>query len=299
MSYDLKTLYSPVYELLLSFSLYSRQTFMKYLELGSKWPEKVEAFITPELKEAIKLKENLFFEDLMILLIEQSPVQNDITSFFDWLTAMSAGEIYERVAPFLDNKKTLPTDLSFQRDRSITLLKAWNEQYFQQIDHEILKHLKQDAEEKVNSIEEHTSKEIVQQASRFIIETDKITSICLIPAFHFQPMSLVDQFKDKLYITYPVKNNQLQFDSVLKMTKALGDEKRLKILQLLSKGPFTFTDIVSEIGMAKGNIHHHLSILRGVGLLNIHLFDEPNTFYYSTNKGFTSDLKSKIDLLLT
>lgn len=272
---------------------------MKYLELGSKWPEEVETTITPELKEAIKLKENLFFEDLMVLLIEQSPAQHDITSFFDWLAAMSAGEIYERVAPLLDNKITLPTDLSLQRNRSITLLKAWNEQYFQHTDLQFLEFLKQDAEEKANSIEKYSAKAMVQQTSRFIIETEKVTSVCLIPAFHFQPMSLVDQFKDKLYITYPVNNNQIQFDGVLKMTKALGDEKRLKILHLLSKGAFTFTDIVSEIGMAKGNIHHHLSILRGVGLLNIHILDEPNTFYYSTNKSFTSDLKKQIELLLS
>ena len=299
MSYEIKILSSPVYELLLSFSLYKRQSFMKYLELGSKWPEEIDASITPELKEAIKLKENLFFEDLMVLLIEQSTAQNDIRSFFDWLAAMSAGELYERLAPLLDDKKTLPTDLSTQRDNSIALLKAWNEQYFQHIDHEILQRLKQDAEEKVDGIEKYSAKDIINQSSRFIIETDKITSVCLIPAFHFQPMSLVDQFRDKLYITYPVNYNQNSFNEVLKITKALGDERRLRILQLLSRGTYTFTDIVSEIGMAKGNIHHHLSILRGVGLLNIHLTDEANTYFYSTNEGFTSHLKRKVDLLLT
>lgn len=272
---------------------------MKYLELGSKWPKEIDASITPELKEAIKLKENLFFEDLMVLLIEQSPAQNDIRSFFDWLASMSAGEIYERLAPLLDDKKTLPTDLSFQRDNSIALLKAWNEEYFQHIDHKILHCLKQDAEEKVDGIETYSAKGIINQSSRFIIETDTITSVCLIPAFHFQPMSLVDQFRDKLYITYPVNYNQNAFSEVLKITKALGDERRLRILQLLSRGTYTFTDIVSAIGMAKGNIHHHLSILRGVGLLNIHLADEPNTYFYSTNEGFTSRLKRKVDLILT
>ncbi|MGB7999088.1 MAG: winged helix-turn-helix domain-containing protein [Anaerobacillus sp.] len=297
MSYEVRTLSSPVYELLLSFSLYKRQTLMKYLDLGAKWPMDVEASISPELKEAIASKENLFFEDLLVLIIEQSRYKNSIDSFFEWLANISAGELFERIAPLLDDKKTVPADLALQRDRSITLLKAWNAQYFQHLD-DISKTLERDAEDKLNKLKIQSEEDVVLEASRFIIETNAVQSVCLIPALHIQPMSLVDQLKDTLYITYPVKDTNDELANLLRLTKALGDEKRLKILQFLSHGSATFTDIVSEIGMAKGNIHHHLSILRGAGLVNIHIRDERNTFYYSSTKEIAEEFTRKVDQFL-
>ena len=297
MTYEVRTLSSPVYELLLSFSLYKRQTLMKYLDLGAKWPLDVEVSISLELKEAIASKENLFFEDVMVLLIEQSPYKENINSFFDWVASLSGGELFECIAPHLDDKKTLPADLSLQRDRSITLLKAWNEQYFQRLD-DISEKLERDAEDKINKLKTQSEEDVVLEASRFIIETNAVQSVCLIPAIHIHPMSLVDQLKDTLYITYPVNRTKDELANLLRITKALGDEKRLKILQFLSHGSSTFTDIVSEIGMAKGNIHHHLSILRGAGLVNIHIRDERNTFYYSSNKEIAEELTKKVDQFL-
>ncbi len=298
MPLQVRTLSSPVYELLLSISLYKRQTLMKYLDLGAKWPKDIELSISPELHSLIASKENMFFEDILVLLIEQSPYKDKIDLFFDWLGNLSGGELFERIAPLLDVDRTLPADLSSQRDQSLTLLKAWNEQYFQHMDPDLSGRLNRDAEEKNDKLKNQSQEDVVLEASHFIIETTSVKSVCLIPAIHLQPMSFIDHLKDTLYITYPLKDAKDELTEVLRFTKALGDEKRLKILKFLSHEPSTFTNIVSEFGMAKGNIHHHLSILRGAGLLNIHIRDKRNTFYYSTNKVIAEELRKKVDQFL-
>ncbi|WP_273852008.1 ArsR/SmtB family transcription factor [Guptibacillus spartinae] len=298
MSYNVSVLASPVHELLLSFSLYKRQTLMKYLDLGSKWPGEVEESLSLELKEAIASKENLFFEDLLVLFIEQSPYKHDIDSFIEWLGNMSAGELFERIASSLDDHMTLPTNLLEQRDRSIKLLKEWNNEYFQFHREGVLERLMADAESKRKMLEEESGEEVVLQASRFVVESEIVQNVCLIPSLHIQPMALIDHLKDTLYITYSVKDPKKKRSELLLFTKALGDDKRLKILEFLSYESHTFTDIVSEIGMAKGNIHHHLSILRGAGLVNIHIKDERNTFYYSTNKEIAEEFRMLVNQLL-
>jgi DNA-binding transcriptional ArsR family regulator len=299
VSYKLELLYSPVYELLLSLSLYKRQTHIKYLEVGSKWPEEVEKMISHELKETIQSKISLNFEDLSVLLIKQCPVKDDITSFLKWMESMSIGEIYELLSPFLNEKKTLPVDLKSEISQYVELLKDWNEQYFKSFEKKKLESLKADAEAKKKFLGSVANEEIVQSASRFIIDTDRIKNVYLIPAYHFHPMSLVDQFNDTLFITYSAKKDSRNSTEVIKIAKALSDERRIEILRFLSKGMYTFTNIVKEIGMAKGNIHHHLSILRGARLVNIHLTDDENTFYYSTSKGFSTEFKNKIDNLMS
>jgi DNA-binding transcriptional ArsR family regulator len=298
MSYHVSVLASPIYELLLSFSLYKRQTLMKYLDLGSKWPEAVEESLSPDLKEAIASKENLLFEDLLVLFIEQTPYKNEIDSFFKWLGNMSAGELFERIASSLGDKMTLPTNLLEQRDQSIKLLKDWNKEYFQFHSEGVLERITADAESRRKMLEEKTGEKVILQASRFIIESETVKNVWLIPSTHLHPMAFIDHLKDTLYITYSIKDTKNELNEVLRFTKALGDEKRLKILQYLSHGSHTFTDIVSEIGMAKGNIHHHLSILRGAGLVNIHIRDERNTFYYSANKEIAKAFSKKIDQFL-
>lgn len=298
MSYNVSVLASPVHELLLSFSLYKRQTLMKYLDLGSKWPGEVEESLSLELKEAIASKENLFFEDLLVLFIEQSPYKHDIDSFIEWLGNMSAGELFERIASSLDDQRAIPTNLLTQRDRSIKLLKEWNTDYFQGHCEGVLERLMADAESKRKMLEEESGEEVVLQASRFVVESETVQNVCLIPSLHLQPMALIDHLKDTLYITYSVKDPKKKRSELLRFTKALGDDKRLKILEFLSHESHTFTDIVSEIGMAKGNIHHHLSILRGAGLVNIHIKDERNTFYYSTKKEIAEEFRMLVNQLL-
>ncbi|MRG88117.1 ArsR/SmtB family transcription factor [Salinibacillus xinjiangensis] len=297
MSFKVEPLFSPVYELLLSFSLYKRQTHLKYLDIGPKWISDVESKISEDLKHRIQAKEELYFEDLSVLLIAQSPVKEDTAAFFKWLKSLSAGDIYNLLTPYLTESMTVPGDLDRERTQFIQLLQGWNEQYFQTLDLGFLEALKHDATRVKHRLTNELPEQVVRSESRFVVETDEFTKVYLIPAYHFQPMSLVDAFEGTLFITYPARTTT-HFDEVIRVTKALSDRRRLQILQFLSSQPSTFTDIVKEIGMAKGNIHHHLSVLRAARLIDILLTDDKNTFYYTTHKGFSNELHNEITQLM-
>lgn len=53
-----------------------------------------------------------------------------------------------------------------------------------------------------------------------------------------------------------------------KILKSLADESRLKIVRLLLNGEKSVSEVVRSLHMAQPQVSHHLSILRGSGLVN-------------------------------
>ena len=53
-----------------------------------------------------------------------------------------------------------------------------------------------------------------------------------------------------------------------KFLKSLGDESRLKIVQLLLQGEHSVSDVVRALKMAQPQASHHLGILRSSGLVD-------------------------------
>lgn len=53
-----------------------------------------------------------------------------------------------------------------------------------------------------------------------------------------------------------------------KFLKVLGDESRLKMVQLLLQGEKSVSQIVRSLNMAQPQVSHHLSILRTSGLVD-------------------------------
>lgn len=49
--------------------------------------------------------------------------------------------------------------------------------------------------------------------------------------------------------------------------RALGDPTRLRILRLVAEAPLNVSELVSLVGLAQSSVSHHLSKLRGMGLL--------------------------------
>ncbi|NNC74166.1 MAG: winged helix-turn-helix transcriptional regulator, partial [Acidimicrobiia bacterium] len=56
---------------------------------------------------------------------------------------------------------------------------------------------------------------------------------------------------------------------VVKMYKALGDEKRLRILGVLKDEPSSLGDLAQRLELAKSTVHHHVGMLRDAGLVRV------------------------------
>jgi DNA-binding transcriptional ArsR family regulator len=55
-----------------------------------------------------------------------------------------------------------------------------------------------------------------------------------------------------------------------RLTHALSDESRLRMLRFLANGPATMTEVARFAGLSQPTVHHHLVQLRAAGLVRIH-----------------------------
>jgi DNA-binding transcriptional ArsR family regulator len=88
---------------------------------------------------------------------------------------------------------------------------------------------------------------------------------------------LIDQQRETLLVVYAVADEFLESDPeappsrLVRTYKALSDEKRLRILRRLGEGGATLDDLAAVLGLAKSTVHHHVSVLRGAGLVRVHV----------------------------
>lgn len=110
-----------------------------------------------------------------------------------------------------------------------------------------------------------------------------VTRVVLIPSVVTRPLSVIDQHRDTLHVYYGVADEFVDSDPeappswLVKTYKALSDERRLRILRRLSEGDTSLEELTEMLGLSKSTVHHHISILRGAGLVRISLsLDEGN-----------------------
>jgi DNA-binding transcriptional ArsR family regulator len=100
-----------------------------------------------------------------------------------------------------------------------------------------------------------------------------VEEIVLVPSVMVRPWNLLFRFGGSQYFVYPASDEAVDADSdtppswMTQMFKALGDEKRLKVLRHLSTGPKTLGELAEYLGLAKSTTHHHLRSLRAAGLV--------------------------------
>ncbi len=102
-----------------------------------------------------------------------------------------------------------------------------------------------------------------------------VNRVLLLPSYWFRPWLIISRIDDAEVLTSPVADEHLALPSaapppsLVKLTKALGDEGRLRLLRRMGGGPITLADAMDELNLAKTTAHHHLSILRQAGLVVI------------------------------
>jgi len=102
-----------------------------------------------------------------------------------------------------------------------------------------------------------------------------IDRVVMVPSFINRPLVSYLEFGEVLLIIYPVADESISADSdtpplrLVRLSKALGDEKRLRILRTLADGEKTLMELAETFGVAKTTMHHHLIILRSAGLISV------------------------------
>lgn len=84
--------------------------------------------------------------------------------------------------------------------------------------------------------------------------------------------------------------------TLIEIFKALGDENRLKILQMLKKEELCVCEVIEELQhLTQPTISHHLKILKQAGLVKDRR--DGKWIYYSINKAVLLEVKDFITKL--
>lgn len=105
-----------------------------------------------------------------------------------------------------------------------------------------------------------------------------VTRVILIPSVVTRPLSLIDgPYRGALLVYYAIADEFMDSDPeappswLLRTYKALSDERRLRILRRLSEGETSLDELTDMLGLSKSTVHHHISILRGAGLIRVRI----------------------------
>ncbi len=131
-----------------------------------------------------------------------------------------------------------------------------------------------------------------------ITEEHARNPIVLIPTMVARPWVVFAPGNDFFVLGYPVGDEHLHTDGdapppwLVKLHKALGDERRLKILKLLAEGDATLAELAERSDVAKSTLHHHLMLLRTAGLVRVHVGADKK---YSLREDTITDAASVLD----
>ena len=101
--------------------------------------------------------------------------------------------------------------------------------------------------------------------------------ILLIPSIVGRPWIFFTETDEHLVMAYPVADEYMGADPdappqwLVKTYKALGDERRLRILRRLSRGPAALHELATELDVSKSTLHHHMMLLRTAGLVKVQI----------------------------
>jgi DNA-binding transcriptional ArsR family regulator len=112
-----------------------------------------------------------------------------------------------------------------------------------------------------------------------------VRRLVLVPSVVMRPWCLIAEHNGALVVSYPVADENLAAAGeeappwLVKVLKALADDRRLRILHRLAQGEASLDDLAEVLGVAKSTVHHHVAQLRGAGLVRVVAFGSSDTRY--------------------
>ncbi len=111
-----------------------------------------------------------------------------------------------------------------------------------------------------------------------------VSRILLIPSVVIRPWAVISEHGTTRIFCYSVSDARLVEDPeapptyLVEMYKALGDEKRLRLLTILAGGDSDLKTLAERVDLAKSTTHHHLRILRSAGLVRVLVGDDDKKY---------------------
>ncbi len=159
----------------------------------------------------------------------------------------------------------------------IAVIEAWAERVWKPESLTIMPILERDAEAKRELQRELPLDQFITTATNGVEFAPRpgVDRVIMIPSFVNRPLVTYNEFGETLLIVYPVADESVSADAdapplrLVRLSKALGDEKRLRILRALADGEKSLMELADMFGVPKTSMHHHMIILRSAGLVAV------------------------------
>lgn len=278
--------------MIISLLIFCDKTIVRKSDLGPAWVQQVKKNLPRDY--AAPLRSKRMRQDLSLLaelfILMKNPSLSDIESFTAWYRNLPMSNYLEasELPPSLQERLISPL-----KNASLlsSLLLEWQEHYFKNIDSGIINSLVLEAKAKHKLAAKLPPEEILDLATGGVClaGSSQVEKVILVPQYHAAPVNIYEHYRELLIIFYPVELRKPEKDAppqkLLRLTAALSDQSRLKILRHLSgRGESSFSEIVSFSKLAKSTVHHHLITLRAAGLVGITFYDDSNITYRFRSK---------------
>lgn len=129
------------------------------------------------------------------------------------------------------------------------------------------------------------------------------TGVVLVPSVVVRPWSMMLELGSTAVIIHPVADGDFDADCdavprwLVAYHKALGDERRLRMLRQMAQGDASLADLAAVVGLSKSTVIHHLAILRAAGFVRTRLRANGTTSY-SLRTDSVPDARGALDSYL-
>jgi DNA-binding transcriptional ArsR family regulator len=164
----------------------------------------------------------------------------------------------------------LPLSADETKRRLVCALRTFADEVFEQRESQVAGQLEEDARSKRRLQSTIGPLELIDRAAGgYLYEVEpEFERVLLVPHLAARPWLLLCQHRRARIICYAVRSEAGEpAERLLELGRALGDSRRLMILQRLRKGDASLAELAGELGLAKSTTHHHLHRLRAANLI--------------------------------
>jgi DNA-binding transcriptional ArsR family regulator len=167
------------------------------------------------------------------------------------------------------------------KERLLEIVHGWYNEVFREQEERVVSILMRDVEARRAAQATLTPEQLIEACTGWeYVPEPGIRRVILVPSYILRPFNGDAESGDTRIFYFPVADESINADAsapperLMRMAKALADERRLRILRKLSGGSYTLQEIADDLGAAKTTIHHHLILLRSAGLVRMRMSDK-------------------------
>jgi DNA-binding transcriptional ArsR family regulator len=161
----------------------------------------------------------------------------------------------------------------------ISVLEAWAESVFAVEEPAIMPILLRDVEAKRELARTLPLDDFIKTATNGVEFGPRpgLERVALVANYVNRPLVSHVEVGESLVVLYPVADESVSAETdapplrLVRLAKALADDKRLRILRALADGEKTLMELAELFGVPKTTMHHHMIVLRSAGLVAVAL----------------------------